>query len=73
MLVTDPILVDWMRDQVAGFQLDGGKPRFHGLNLEIVCGAIGALIVVVWGLWLAKRQADRNETAPAGDASPPNS
>jgi YjbE family integral membrane protein len=73
MIVTDPVLVSWMKDHVAGFQLDGDKPRFHGVNLELVCGAIGAVIVVVWGLWLAKRQAARNETAPAENAQPPNS
>jgi len=73
MVVTDPVLVGWMRDHVAGFVLDGEKPRLHGLNLEIICGAIGAVIVVVWGLWLAKRQAARNGTATAGEAPPPNS
>jgi hypothetical protein len=62
-----------MTDHIAGFQLDGEKPRLHGINLEIVCGAIGAAIVVVWGLWLAKRQAARAEAAPADNASPPNS
>jgi YjbE family integral membrane protein len=73
MPVTDPVLVDWMKDHVAGFQLDGGKPRFHGVNLELVCGAIGAVIVVVWGLWLAKRQAAKSDAAAAHDAQPPNS
>jgi YjbE family integral membrane protein len=73
MIVTDPVIVGWMTDHIAGFQLDGEKPRLHGINLEIVCGAIGAAIVVVWGLWLAKRQAARAEAAPADNASPPNS
>jgi YjbE family integral membrane protein len=73
MIVTDPVMVGWMTDHIAGFQLDGEKPRLHGINLEIVCGAIGAAIVVVWGLWLAKRQAARAEAAPADNASPPNS
>jgi hypothetical protein len=37
-------------------QIDGGKPKLHGVNLELAAGALGAVIVVVWGLWLAKRQ-----------------
>ena len=73
MIVTDPVLVGWMTDHVAGFVLDGEKPRLHGVNLEIICGAIGAVIVVVWGLWLAKRQAARNNPATADEAPPPNS
>ena len=56
MLVTDPVALDWMNGGLAGFQLEGGKPRLHGVNLELAAGAIGAVIVVVWGLWLAKRQ-----------------
>jgi hypothetical protein len=58
---------------VAGFQLDGDKPRFHGVNLELVCGAIGAVIVVVWGLWLAKREAAKSDAAEARNPQPPNS
>jgi YjbE family integral membrane protein len=73
MIVTDPVLVAWMNDHVTGFQLDRDKPKLHGVSLEIACGAIGAVIVVVWGLWLAKRQAARNEAAPAENAQPPNS
>jgi YjbE family integral membrane protein len=73
MVVTDPVLVGWMKDHVAGFALDGEKPRLHGVNLEIICGAIGAVIVVVWGLWLAKREAARSATATADEAPPPNS
>ena len=56
MLVTDPVVMDWMQANIAGFQLDGAKPKLHGVELEIAAGAIGAAIVVVWGLWLAKRQ-----------------
>jgi hypothetical protein len=26
-----------------------------GINLELAAGAVGAAVVVVWGLWLAKR------------------
>jgi YjbE family integral membrane protein len=73
MIVTDPVLVAWMKDHVTGFQLDDGRPKLHGVSLELLCGTIGAVIVVVWGLWLAKRQAARLEAETAGEAQPPNS
>jgi len=73
MIVTDPVVIGWMKDHVAAVQFDGEKPKLMGLSLEIICGAIGALIVVVWGQWLAKRQATRAEAAAANEASPPNS
>jgi YjbE family integral membrane protein len=63
MLVTDTVVLDWMKDGVAGFQLEGGKPTLHGVELELAAGAIGAAIVVVWGLWLAKRQEAAAKTA----------
>jgi len=56
MLVTDPALKEWLGGLGVQFAEDG-KPRVAGLSLELICGAIGAAIVVVWGLWLAKRQA----------------
>jgi predicted tellurium resistance membrane protein TerC len=56
MMITDPVVLGWMGNYVPGIQLDGGKPALHGVNLELTCGAIGAAIVVIWGLWLAKRQ-----------------
>ena len=64
MLVTDPVVLDWMKDHAAGIQLEGGKPRLGGINLELTCGAIGAAVVVVWGLWLAKRQEAAAKPAP---------
>ena len=54
MLVTDPALKGWLGGIGVQFG-DDGKPRVAGLSLELICGAIGAAIVVVWGLWLAKR------------------
>jgi len=56
MLITDPVVVGWLTDHFAGIQVDGGKPKYSGISLELACGAIGAVIVVVWGRWLAKRQ-----------------
>jgi YjbE family integral membrane protein len=67
MLVTDPVALDWLNG-IGGIQIDGGKPELHGVNLELVAGAVGAAIVVVWGLWLAKRHAAE---APGTDS--PNS
>jgi YjbE family integral membrane protein len=59
MLVTDPVLLDWMKGQAGMLQVVDGKPRIHGWNLELIAGAIGVVIVVVWGRWLAKRQEAR--------------
>ena len=55
MLVTDPVALEWMSG-LGGILIEGGKPMLHGVNLELTAGAIGAAVVVVWGLWLAKRQ-----------------
>ena len=55
MLVTDPVALDWMNG-MAGIQVAGGKPMLSGINLELAAGAVGAVIVVVWGLWLAQRK-----------------
>jgi YjbE family integral membrane protein len=54
MLVTDPALANWMNGM--GVQFNDGKPTIGELKLEAIAGAIGAVIVIVWGLWLAKRQ-----------------
>ena len=55
MLVTDPALKDWLMG--AGVQFDGnGKPYVAGLGLEIMCGVIGAIIVVAAGTLLARRK-----------------
>jgi YjbE family integral membrane protein len=67
MLVTDPVALEWMQG-LAGIQIEDGKPKLHGLSLELMAGAVGAAIVVVWGLWLARRQA---AAAPGTDS--PNS
>jgi YjbE family integral membrane protein len=56
MIVTDPVALDWMKG-MGGIRVEGGKPILGGINLELAAGAVGAVIVVVWGLWLAKRHA----------------
>ena len=73
MIVTDPVTIGWMKEHVAAVQFDGDKPKLLGMSLELLCGAIGAVIVVVCGLWLAKRQAARIEAETANEAQPPNS
>ena len=55
MLVTDPALKDWLAGLGVAFD-GGGKPRVAGFSLEIVCGLIGAAVVVAAGTWLAKRK-----------------
>ncbi|MSQ49535.1 MAG: TerC family protein [Betaproteobacteria bacterium] len=67
MLVTDPVALAWMNG-LSGIQIDGGKPKLGGLNLELVAGVAGAVIVVAWGLWLAKRQAAAVKGGPVEQA-----
>ena len=64
MLVTDPVALGWMNG-MGGIVVEDGKPRLGGVNLELAAGAVGAIIVVVWGLWIAKRKA----VASSGDSS----
>jgi YjbE family integral membrane protein len=58
MLVTDPALKDWLAGAGVLFGEDG-RPRVAGLSLEILCGLIGAVIVIAAGMLLAKRQEAR--------------
>jgi YjbE family integral membrane protein len=63
MLVTDPVALEWMQG-IGGILVEGGKPEMNGVSLELMAGAIGAAIVVVWGLSLAKRhgaEADKKK------------
>ena len=57
MLVTDPALKDWLAG--GGVQFDGDKPKVGGLSLEIICGVIGAVIVIAAGTLIGKRRAMR--------------
>jgi len=55
MLVTDPALKDWLAG--AGVVFDAsGKPLVGGLSLEVMCGLIGAVIVVATGTMIARRK-----------------
>lgn len=53
MAVSDPALRDWMG---ANFQLVEGKPILAGIHLEIIVGLVGAVLVVIIGKMLARRQ-----------------
>ena len=63
MLVTDPALKGWLTG--LGVVFDGEKPKIGGLGLELICGAIGAVIVIVAGTLLAKRKAAKAEVHEA--------
>ena len=65
MLVTDPALESWLTS--VGIQFIQGKPSVGELSLELIFGAIGVVVVVVWGRWLAKRHmaaAQQSESKP---------
>ena len=67
MLVTYPALEGWLTKM--GIEFAQGRPNLGELSLELIAGAIGVVIVVVWGLWLAKRQeAAAKRAEPAVDA-----
>jgi YjbE family integral membrane protein len=55
MLVTDPVLKDWLGGLGVAFDADG-KPRVGGLSLEVMVGLLGAAIVVALGTWIAKKK-----------------
>jgi YjbE family integral membrane protein len=71
MMVTDPVALQWLGG-VSGILIEEGKPKAYGLSLELVAGALGAALVVAWGLWLARRQearsAVRAEETQAGNS-----
>ncbi len=63
MLVTDHALKDWQTGIGITFG-DDGKPRVGGLSLELMAGAIGAILVVVYGKWAnARKHAHRGKAA----------
>jgi YjbE family integral membrane protein len=74
MLVTDPALKDWLAGAGVAFN-EAGKPLVGGISLEIVCGVIGAVVVVALGKWLAgaKGAKAQSEAALGGEESGPSS
>ena len=55
MLVTDPALKGWLAG--LGVEYDGDKPKVGGISLEIICGLVGAVIVIAAGTLIGKRRA----------------
>jgi len=53
MAVSDPALREWMG---ANFLMVDAKPAVAGIHLEIIVGLAGALLVVLIGKYLARRQ-----------------
>jgi YjbE family integral membrane protein len=72
MLVTDPALHDWLLG--LGVQFDGEKPKVGGINLEVLCGVVGAVIVIAAGTLIGKRRAMKAAVHEAGaQTQPPKS
>jgi YjbE family integral membrane protein len=55
MLVTDPVLKGPLSG--LGVEFDGDKPKIGGISLEILCGLVGAVIVIAVGTLIGKRRA----------------
>src|SRR5713101_4819769 len=60
MLVADLALKDWLTGLGIAYRDD--QPFLGGYSLELIAGAIGVAIVVVLGLWLAKKKMIAMET-----------
>ena len=57
-----------------GIQFNDGNPTIGELKLALVSGAIGAVVVVAVGTWLAKRRPVEEPAVGArADAEPPKS
>ena len=57
MLVTDPALKGWLAGLGVQFAEGGSHPKVGGISLEIICGVVGAVIVIAAGTFLGKRRA----------------
>ncbi|HXI37859.1 MAG TPA: TerC family protein [Burkholderiales bacterium] len=65
MLIGDLVLRTWLEGYGVTYAGDPLKPFYGGWNLEWVTGAIGVVIVVVVGKWLASRAEADEGTAKA--------
>src|SRR4051812_20017946 len=63
MLIGDLALKTWLEGYGVSYSGDPLRPYYAGWNLEWVTGAIGVVIVVAVGKWLARRAA--TEESPA--------
>jgi YjbE family integral membrane protein len=57
MLATDHALQGWL--SALGANYVGDKPYVGGVSLEYVLGAVGVLVVVAAGKWIASRKASQ--------------
>jgi YjbE family integral membrane protein len=64
MLVADAALTNWLTG--LGINYRDEKPYMGSVSLELVAGLIGIAIVVVLGLWLAKRKEQEMARSTAG-------
>src|SRR5713226_1153083 len=72
MLVADLALKGWFTS--LGVEYRDDQPFFGGYSLELIAGAVGVAIVVVLGLWLARKKMIAMETiSPTSNADRPNS
>ncbi len=53
MAITDPAIGEWVKST---FEHINNTPRIFGVSLEILCGILGAIVVVVAGTQIAKRK-----------------
>ncbi len=67
MLVTDPALKDWLAG--LGVQFEGDRPKVGGISLELLAGAIGAVIVIAAGTLLARRKQAQQQLEVEPDRS----
>ncbi len=53
MAITDPAIGEWVKST---FEHIDNTPRILGVSLEILCGILGAIVVVVAGTQIAKKK-----------------
>ena len=70
MAVTDPAIEGWMR---AHFEFVNNRAMVGSASLELICGLIGAALVVFLGMWLAKRKEAAARAAGPHEARVPDS
>jgi len=72
MLVADLALKNWLTS--LGVEYRDDRPFSGGYSLELIAGAVGVAIVVVLGLWLARKKMIAMETiSPTSNADRQNS
>jgi YjbE family integral membrane protein len=69
MAATDPALDGWLR---ARLEFAGDVAMVGPVSLKVICGAVGVVLVVGLGKWLAARaEAGRKEMVDLGEGSEP--